>query len=99
MGIIVDRDFAIGTGQPGQTRFCQDITINDDNLAEGLEQFTYQLVSLNSELVEVNPARSTAEIRIQDDDGKGTHVVGVHMKHSDAELTVKRFTTTFFFYG
>ena len=77
-GINVDRDFAIGTGLPGQTRFCRNIDINDDNLAEGLEESTYQLVSLNNELVEVNPSRSTADIQIQDDDSKSAHIVGVH---------------------
>lgn len=78
MGISVDRNFTIGTGLPGQTRFCQNIDINDDNLAEGLEEFTYRLVSLNSELVEVNPSRSTANIQILDDDGKSAQIVGVH---------------------
>ena len=78
MGISVDRDFTIGTGLPGQTRFCQNIVINDDNLAEGSEQFTLQLVSLNNELVVVNPTRNTAVIEIQDDDGKNAYIVGVY---------------------
>ena len=71
MGISFDRDFTIGTGQPaaGQNRFCRNIVINNDELAEGPEQFTYELLSLNNALVMVNPTRSTAVVEIQDDDG------------------------------
>ena len=91
VGIDADRDFTIGTGLPGQARFCQNIAINDDNLAEGLEEFTYRLASLDSELVEVNPSRSTADIQIQDDDGKSAPIVGMHTKHSDKEFTAIHF--------
>lgn len=68
-GINIDTALTVGVGLPGQTRFCEDIAIIDDVLAEGPEEFTYNLLSLNNALVSINPSRSSATVRILDDDG------------------------------
>ena len=69
-GINVDNDLLAGTGLPGQTVFCRSISINDDNIAEGPEDFLVILSSLNSQFVTIDPSGSSATVTILDDDGK-----------------------------
>ena len=59
----------VGVGLPGQMRFCEDIIINNDLLAEGNEDFSVNLDSLNP-LVAINPQFSSATVEIVDDDSK-----------------------------
>ena len=59
-----------GTGLPGQTVFCTDIPIIDDNIAEGNEDFSAIISSLNPQFISVDPAQSSATVTILDDDGK-----------------------------
>ena len=68
-GTDMNIDLDAGVGQPGLTRFCENIIINNDTLAEGDEFFTVSLASLNP-LVMINPLFSSAEVQIVDDDGK-----------------------------
>ena len=68
--IAVARNFGFLIGAGPGDRFCEDITINDDGLAEGSEQFTVTLQSLSTQLVVVSPDRDVATIEILDDDGK-----------------------------
>ena len=68
-GIDMNINLNVGVGQPGLTRFCQNIIINDDQLAEGDEFFTVSLTSLNS-LVTINPLFSSAQVQILDEDSK-----------------------------
>ena len=58
-----------GVGQAGLMRFCENIGINEDPLAEGNEDFTVNLASLNP-LVAINPQFSSATVEILDDDSK-----------------------------
>ena len=68
-GIDMNINLNVGVGQPGLMRFCENILINDDALAEGDEFFTVSLASLNP-LVMINPLSSSAEVQIVDDDSK-----------------------------
>ena len=60
----------MGVGQPGDMRFCVNIAISPDLLAEGNEEFTVNLQSLNSALVAINPQYTSATVEIVDDDSK-----------------------------
>ena len=68
-GIDINIPLNVGVGLPGQMRFCLDITINNDLLAEGNEDFFVNLASLNP-LVVINPQFSSAVVEIVDDDSK-----------------------------
>ena len=57
-----------GTGNPGNTVFCQTLLVQDDNIAEGLEDLSAQLASLSPFVVVNQP--SLATIQILDDDSK-----------------------------
>lgn len=56
------------TGTPGQITFCSTITIQNDNIAEGIEDFNVQLSSLSPFIV-VNPP-NLATVNIIDNDRK-----------------------------
>ena len=62
-------NFPLSIGASPGTLLCEDITINDDNLSEGTETFTFDITSF-SPLVMVNPARNRATVEIMDDDGR-----------------------------
>jgi hypothetical protein len=68
-GIGMNINLNPGVGQPGQMRFCENIDINNDALAEGNEFFTVSLSSLNP-LVSINSQFSSAQVEIVDDDSK-----------------------------
>ena len=68
-GIDLNIPLNPGVGLAGQTRFCENIDINDDPLAEGNEEFTVNLASLNP-LVAINPQFSSATVDMLDDDSK-----------------------------
>ena len=71
MDIDVNFDLPIGTGLPGsQNVFCENIDIVDDNVAEGTEDFTVLLSSLNGQFVTIESTASSAIVSILDDDGK-----------------------------
>ena len=59
-------DLLAGTGSPGNTVFCQTLFVQDDDIAEGLEDLSVQLLSF-SPLVVVNQP-SSATIQILDND-------------------------------
>lgn len=69
VGIGLNIPLNPGVGLVEQMRFCENITINDDQLAEGNEDFTINLASLNP-LVAINPQYSSATVEILDDDSK-----------------------------
>ena len=69
IGLDMNIPLSVGVGLPGQMRFCDNIIINDDNFAEGNEDFFVNLASLNS-LVSINPLTSSATVEIVDDDSK-----------------------------
>ena len=54
------------TFQPGDTRVCVSVTINDDTMLEETESFTVTLTTQDSR---VNLQRTTATITILDTDG------------------------------
>lgn len=61
-------DLFAGTGLPGNNEFCSTIAIQNDNIAEGVEDFSVQLNSLSG-FITVNPP-STATVLIIDNDSK-----------------------------
>lgn len=61
-------DLPTGTGQFGNTEFCRTIIIENDGIAEGMEDFTVQLTSF-SQFVVINQP-DTATVNIIDDDSK-----------------------------
>lgn len=69
-GFDTNIDLDVGVGQPGDMRFCVNIAISPDLLAEGNEEFTVNLQSLNSALVAINPQYTSATVEIVDDDSK-----------------------------
>lgn len=57
-----------GTGSPGNTVFCQTLLVQDDNIAEGIEDLSAQLASLSPFVVVNQPNMAT--ITILDNDSK-----------------------------
>ena len=70
MDVDVNFDLPSGTGLPGQQNvFCTPIDIVDDNIAEGPEDFSALLSSLNGQFIAIEPTASSATVTIMDDDG------------------------------
>lgn len=74
IGSDMNINLASEVGLPGQMRFCQNIVINDDNFAEGNEEFNVNLFSLSS-LVTVNPQSASATVEIVDDDSRFSIII------------------------
>lgn len=70
-----------GTGNPGNTVFCSTVMIQNDNIAEGIEDFTVQLSSLSPGFIVVNQP-SVATVQILDNDCKPTHKIAGNLQNS-----------------
>ena len=64
---IFDLPALAGTPGPTTSTFCRTLMIENDNIAEGVEDLTVQLSSLAPNLIVVNPP-SVATVNIVDND-------------------------------